>query len=395
VKTGIAPVGIYMDGEPTPYRFWRPGSGPQHDLISGSTDSGKSRVLDQLLAYERHAKLETAPGVFENLMASIVIDPQNGQSVPEWKRNVGLFASGTEQGLMVLYRLREEMFTRNVLLSDTEWVDERGRTRYGVDHFDPLHPLIRSLGMKLWCVTVDEAHILLKIKEAAELVAELVAMFRKCGGKIRLVTQVPLLNSLGNKMEIRDAVAAGNVHVLRTANALSGQVAFNGAIPVKPNHLPREWPDGSTTAGIGFALGPAARPAMMRHYFVRDSYHWANTGETTPADWLVSEEQAYEARERATAKATPQRPAPRHAAPRPLAAVPTAKPVEARPGPPAAERDAVLAALRNGGRKRSEIMLACPGLSLGDVQQALDTFVAAGQVRVNADRGYELTGNGS
>jgi hypothetical protein len=80
-------------------------------------------------------------------------------------------------------------------------------------------------------------------------------------------------------MAIRDAVAAGNVIVLRTANRLSGQVAFNGALPVDPSSLPKEWPNGSTTSGIGFVFAPGAdRAATMRVGYVEDVFGWASTG---------------------------------------------------------------------------------------------------------------------
>lgn len=360
--TGIAPIGIYADEESVPYRFYRPGSGPQHDLISGSTESGKSRLIDQLLAYERHS----------GFMCSLVIDPQRGQSVPDWKDNVQAFAGDLPSGLDLLRRVEQEMYARNELLADVEWVDGKGRTRKGVDHFDHRHPAIVLLGLKLWCLTVEEAHDLLKVKEAADIVQRLVAMARKCGIKIRLVTQVPLLSSLGGRMEIRDAVASGNVIVLRTANGLTGQVAFNGTIPVQPHQLPKQWPNGLTTSGIGYTLGAATRSAMMRGHFVEDPYHWATTGTAAKLTWL---------------------PTPGEAVAPPPAAV-VAEPASGARD--AGCRAAVLKALEAGPSKRGDI-IAATGFSVSAVQKELGALVAEvpALVRKTDTHGeYELTRTG-
>jgi hypothetical protein len=360
--TGLAPIGIYADEEPVPYRFFRPGSGPQHDLISGSTDAGKSRLIDQLLAYERHS----------GFMVSLVIDPQRGQSVPDWKHNVQAFAGGTLDGLALLRRVEVEMYARNEMLSEVAWDevarDGRRRQRRGVDHFDPAHPAVVRLGLKMWVLTIEEAQDLLKIPEAADIVQRLVAMARKCGIKVRLVTQVPLLSSLGGRMEIRDAVASGNVFVLRTANGLSGQVAFNGTIPVQPHQLPRQWPNGLTTSGIGYTLGAATRSAMMRCHFVEDPFHWATTGGPAELAWLP--------------------PARSSVPPTPAAPAVVSVDVKAEPQD-AGCRAAVLAALGKGMRKRGDI-IAAAGYSVSAVQKELSALVAEGLARKDGHGEYVL-----
>jgi hypothetical protein len=119
----------------------------------------------------------------------------------------------------------------------------------------------------------------------------MIAMSRKCGIKFRLLTPVPLLDSLGGSQRIKDAVSAGNVVVFRTANQLSGQMAFNGVMPVEPCEIPKEWPDGETTAGLGYIFGPGAeRPIKMRTLVVEDSHHWATTGTPATEDDVVGEE---------------------------------------------------------------------------------------------------------
>ncbi|RAJ61735.1 hypothetical protein K378_04095 [Streptomyces sp. Amel2xB2] len=264
-EAGVAPIGVYPDGGHALYRFWRPGSGPVHDLIAGTTDAGKSRLLDQLLAYERHSPL----------MVSWVIDPQRGQSLPDWQDAVDWFADSVAEGKKLLKAAQREMYRRNKLLARMEWTDEKGRLRRGKASFTPTKEL------PLLCLTIEEAHAVLADPQNVKIVEDLAKMARKCGIKLRLVTQVPLLAQLGNSMTLRDMVAAGNVVVLRTANRLSGQVAFNGTIPADPHALPREFPDGSSSSGLGYSLGPQARSSVMRTHFVEDPFEWATTGETT------------------------------------------------------------------------------------------------------------------
>ncbi|WP_030375547.1 hypothetical protein [Streptomyces rimosus] len=267
--TGVAQIGVYADGDPVRYRFWRAGSGPVHDLISGDTDSGKSRLLDLLLATEKHA----------SLIHSWVIDPQGGQSLPDWQDDVGWFADSVEEGVILLMAAVRVMYQRSAVLSRTEWTDEDGNRRRGFKGFTP-----GLLGMPLLSITIDEAHAVLRNPVAVLLCQEIAKMGRKCGVRLRLVTQMPLLDQLGHSHVLRAQVAAGNVIVLRTSMAISGQVAFQSAFPVYPHKLPREWGDGSSTSGLGYALGPSARPSVMRTLFLADPLRWARSGTETPLE---------------------------------------------------------------------------------------------------------------
>lgn len=266
ITKGTSVLGWYADMGEVRYRHYRPDSGPVHTLIAGSTDAGKSRTVDQLLAEERHS----------GVIVSQVIDPQGGQSLPDWQGHVNDYARSITEARALLTRARDRMYARNALLAGIRWVDSRGRERTGIGQFTPGDP---RHGLKMLSITIDEAQTILADPACRALVEEMIAMSRKCGIKFRLITQVPLLSSLGNSMAIRDAVAAGNVIVLRTANRLSGQVAFNGALPVDPSSLPKEWPDGSTTSGIGFVFAPGAdRAATMRVGYVEDVFGWASSG---------------------------------------------------------------------------------------------------------------------
>lgn len=276
--TGVSTIGLYADLRLVPYRHWRPGSGPVHTLIAGCTDSGKSTLVTMLLAEERHS----------GLVVSWLIDPQRGQSYPGWKRSVHRFAGSISEARELLTELRRRMYGRNAYLSQIVWKDHKGRQIEGVESFTPGDP---RHSLPLISVTIDEAQRVLADEVCGAIVAELIMMSRKCGIKFRLVTQVPLLGSLGDSQDIKDAVAAGNVIVLRTANPLTGQVAFNGAMPVDPCELPKEWPDGSSTSGLGFVFAPGAdRPTTMRTFLVDDPYHWATTGTPAVEDDVIEPE---------------------------------------------------------------------------------------------------------
>lgn len=277
VGTGVSQIGVYTDLAPVPYRHWRRGHGPVHTLIAGTTDAGKSALVKMLLAEERHS----------GLVVSWLIDPQRGQSYSGWKRTVHKFAGTIADARRALFEARARMYARNELLSALEWTDERGRRIEGVEDFTPGDP---RHGLPLLAITIDEAQVILADDICCALVEEIIAMSRKCGIKIRLLTQVPLQGSLGDSQQIKDAVASGNVIVLRTANPLSGGAAFNGAMPVDPVLLPKEWPDGTSTSGLGFVFAPGAdRPTTMRTLLPVDAYGWSQSGEPAAADTVVGE----------------------------------------------------------------------------------------------------------
>lgn len=264
-KTGQATVGLFYDGEPAHYAFWKP-SGPVHTVVYGATDGGKSRFLDMLLGTERH-----------NGIVSWVCDPQGGQSLPRWREAVDWYEDTARGGLAMLYAVRDVMYERSARYSMMEFTDHKGRTLRGRDHFvvgDP-DPLIS--------VTVDEAHRVLNLQGAPELVLEIIQMARKCGIKIRLVFQGPKANMFGSAPEstdIREQAQSGNTVMFRTASALTDSIGLPGW-DVNPSQLPMYWPDKTSTAGLGYIKGPDNRQAMFRAFFDRDPAHWATTG-TTP-----------------------------------------------------------------------------------------------------------------
>ncbi|MFD7609696.1 hypothetical protein [Streptomyces sp. NPDC059828] len=263
--TGQAEVGIFYDGEPARYAFWKP-SGPVHTVVYGATDGGKSRFLDMLLGTERH-----------NGIVSWVCDPQGGQSLPRWREAVDWYEDTAQGGLAMLYEVRKIMYERSGRYSMMKFTDAKGRTLRGRDHFvvgDP-DPLI--------VMTIDEAHRVLALPGAPALVLEIVLMARKCGIKLRLVFQGPKANMYGSGPEstdIREQLQSGNTIMFRTASALTDSIGLPGW-EVNPSRLPMYWPDKTSTAGLGYIKGPDNRQAQFRAHFDRDPAHWATTA-TTP-----------------------------------------------------------------------------------------------------------------
>jgi biotin operon repressor len=262
--TGQAKVGLFYDGEPAHYAFWKP-SGPVHTVVYGATDGGKSRFLDMLLGTERH-----------NGIVSWVCDPQGGQSLPRWREAVDWYEDTAQGGLAMLYAVRNVMYERSARYSMMEFTDHKGRKLRGRDHFvvDDPDPLIS--------VTIDEAHRVLNLQGAPALLLEIIQMARKCGIKIRLVFQGPKANMFGNAPEstdIREQAQSGNTVMFRTASTLTDSIGLPGW-DVNPSNLPMYWPDKTSTAGLGYIKGPDNRQAMFRAYFDRDPAHWATTGAT-------------------------------------------------------------------------------------------------------------------
>jgi hypothetical protein len=254
---GISTLGNYIDSGRAEYVWYRPGSGPWHDLIAGTTDAGKSRLVDLLLASSRLA---------HGLIVDWVGDPQFGQSLPAWQGEVDWFARGNTEIMVMLRAVKRVMLARNDILSQIEWTNPRGKKMKGVDHFTP------TVEMPLLVVTIEEASFLLKNKEARAICEEIAKMGRKCGIKLRLITQVASLDQLGGSGALRSNVVSGNVIVLRTGGKSDKDFSFQGAMTVDPVSIPRLLPDGSTSAGMGFSLGAASRSAPMRVDYVPDPF---------------------------------------------------------------------------------------------------------------------------
>lgn len=364
-ETGTAHVGLYVDGEPVPWQFWIPGSGAVQSLVSGAQGSGKSRFLEQLVA--------------ESMLSDRVLpwigDPQMGQSLPEWNGLVDWYCVGHHACLEMLQATYRVMMARAQDLATEEWTDDRGRRRVGRESFEP------SPERPLLVVVLDEAHVALKDKDAIKIVEDIGKMGRKTGVELILVTQVPSVEQLGGSIVIRSMMASGNVMVFRTGDRLSGAMAFNGALPVDPSKLPRTFPNGSKTHGLGFALSETARPVPARAWLPGDAQDIAAAAPQTELELVSVRAAGRSYRARNDPDRTVVDTEPKYEAPVLFAA----------PEPAATSRDTIAQLLPEDGSpiRRGDILLAArdKGIkSISTLNSALAQLVKEGRA-VKGDRG--------
>jgi hypothetical protein len=267
--TGTAETVTLEDGSRGRHQFWRPGWGAVMELIAGCTGAGKSEYLNLLLALERQSKLAV----------SWVGDPQLGQSLGDVRDGVDWFAPTVEEILIMLRCAVMVMFARNFLVTKMRVVETRpnGKVverRVKYVEVAPDFPLLS--------ITIDEAHIPMNDPEHGKEIVKILALLAKSGRKanvkIRLLAQSPLLSELKDSV-LRSQLASGLVTVFRTADRLTGPAAWpGGKMPGDPSALPREWEDGSTTAGLGYMS--SVKRMRMRTDYADDLYDLMTEGHT-------------------------------------------------------------------------------------------------------------------
>lgn len=231
---GYAEVGRYLDGTPVMYELFREGFGSPSGLVSGTTGSGKSETLNLLFAVDRWAHYpHPETGEPTGMVASFLIDPQQGQSFAEFIDDLAApVATSLLEAKILVGALHAEALRRNRYLARVEWWDpRRKRLRQGRKWWDPR---IDGPGLTLY---IDEAWMFLGDSEFAGMVTAAARMWRKCGLRVIIATHMPLLTDLGGSMALRDMLTGGFVWVGRTANGLTNQLAFNGRLPADPRLL--------------------------------------------------------------------------------------------------------------------------------------------------------------
>jgi hypothetical protein len=246
--TGIARIGRYADGQPASIRFFAPMDGAKHGLISGTSGSGKSWLLDLIV----RACLTCG------FIVPVILDPQEGQSLPQWRGHVP-YASGADECMAMLRGLRAGMLDRSRFLSSFTWTDEDGHRVRGMDFFDA-----SLCGLPLVMIIGDEYPVLLRDKlhgaEAIDITADIGKRGRKTGVALWPVAQVPSLTELGDQV-VRSMLVGGSVVCLRTGDRVSAGML---GLLSDPSALPRYFGDGSPTYGLGYVLGPEMRQAAAR-----------------------------------------------------------------------------------------------------------------------------------
>ncbi|MEV0214320.1 hypothetical protein [Micromonospora sp. NPDC050695] len=247
-RNGRSRIGRFNDGLDIQYQWWTK-QGAVHDLISGCTGSGKSELVAQLLLASLHS---------EGLVIDWVGDPQGGQSYGQLKNAVDWFARDTSEIRLMLLAALKEMLRRNDELSEQD-----------VKTWRP------TVDMPLLVITLDEVQSVIEDPIILELVEKLVGMGRKCGIKMRLITQIPAAYNLGGSTYIKEQLKAGQTLIFRAMTDVAGRSAVDSDCPVDPTELPSVWgantcAGGETTAGLMFVQGVNGRDVYGRADYTGD-----------------------------------------------------------------------------------------------------------------------------
>jgi hypothetical protein len=266
-EKGCVRIGMYPDGEYAWSRIWRPGSGPAHALFSGDTGGGKSRGME----------LDITQAVLTGRVVSWVCDPQGGQSLPAWAGPDGVAdwaATDMDEIHLLLQAASRIMYARSRVLAKRPWTDEHGKTRRGVDFFDP----DKFTDMPILNITIDEAHSIFdRDGRVKDLVEEIAKMARKTGIRLVLGTQYPSAQQLGDSMAIRQQLAAGTVVAFKNSGTSTAQMILP-ATAMSPKQIPKLLPNGEDSVGTAVMDSSApngTRGIYFRTVWVRDAHGWA------------------------------------------------------------------------------------------------------------------------
>lgn len=265
-ETGEVRIGVHADGEAALWRLWTPGSGVCHGMVAGTTGAGKSGLLKLLCTEIRHS------GVAQLMLA----DPEGGESAPDWVEGAHCFAGTIPRIRRMLQGVERVMKARKRRRSRYRWVDAQGRTRRGHGAFTPTadEPAIY--------VVIDEAPDVLADPECRRIIDLIGKKGRKWGIACIIFVQVPSLSELGGALTVRSMLSSTNIVIFRTSDSLSATMGVPMKVPVDPVNLPAQWPDGTTTAGLGYLPKVGGRVSPLRAGFQDDPYYWASTGNPVP-----------------------------------------------------------------------------------------------------------------
>ncbi|TDD54614.1 hypothetical protein E1286_05340 [Nonomuraea terrae] len=266
-KTGIARVGTFFDLQPARRQFWTPSGGAQMGVVAGDTGSGKSAHVSALLALAHRCPL----------IATALLDPQDGSSQPDWSGRTPIYGEGHEATYENLQMFDFVMAKRAHYVAHAPWVDDLGRERKGKPYLLPGDPDLNGMTMILVCV--EELKLFLDGPFGAlgyELLSTGVRTWRKAGGGLLVVNQNLGLDNFFNKQSFRsNLLSGGSLTALRTGSSQDhGMVG----LPSDPSKLPEYFRDGSKTHGLGYLTGVDRRPgATARMMPVRDAFGIAST----------------------------------------------------------------------------------------------------------------------
>lgn len=282
--TGYVVVGKHTDGRPARWRLFAPGWGACHGIIFGVTGSGKSGLLNALIVEARHS----------GVVCPILADPHNGKSFADVMDNVTVFAgahSNVHPRIYTLLKGLERIIgeLKRQSTSQGTYRDSQGRVRRRSASFKPTRekPLLLLI-IDEWPKVAKDA---LYGEECIRIVTMLLEDGRKFGIAVILVQQLPGLEDMGGKSSLRSNASGTNIAAFRTSDRVSASMGIPMNLPVDPVDLPAEWPNGESTAGLGFLARGSAPASPMRGVFIpadqddeeRDELiEWMTTGNLCP-----------------------------------------------------------------------------------------------------------------
>lgn len=250
-QDGIARVGRFADGADARIRLLVPRDGTRHGLAAGTTGAGKSAFLDLLIRLSLAGVIPVVP---------VILDPQNGQSLPQYRGKL-LYAAGVDECARMLRGLHAGMLDRSARLANMTWDDDGHKVR-GMEFYDP-----QLSGLPVVMPIIDEAPMLLSGGGNAKLAQDMVRiagdaakLYRKAGGSMWMVGQVPSLSEFGDQA-LRSMLVGGNVVCLRTGDKVSAGMV---GLEADPSALPKYFPDGEATGGLGYVISVDNRQAPFR-----------------------------------------------------------------------------------------------------------------------------------
>jgi hypothetical protein len=135
--TGLARVGRFPDGSDVHERtLGLPKNGTKLTIVAGADGSGKTGMLH----------LGIAQSAVSGFVAPVILDPQQGQALLEWRGHVP-YAVGLDECMTYLRGLHAAMFDRSDYLANVRWCSSHGvflhqcspscRVRTGMGFFNP------------------------------------------------------------------------------------------------------------------------------------------------------------------------------------------------------------------------------------------------------------------
>lgn len=298
VETGIAQVGRFFDLQPAHRQFWTASGGAQMGVVAGDTGSGKSNHVAGLLSLAHRCPL----------IATALLDPQNGSSQPDWAGKTLIYGEGHEETFEHLQMLDFVMLRRADYVAHAPWADDLGRERRGKPFLLPGDPDMDGMSMLLVCV--EELKFFLDSpygSDGFDLLSTGVRTWRKAGGSLLVVNQNLGLDNFHNSQSFRsNLLAGGSLTALRTGSSVDHKMV---GLPADPSKLPEYFRNGGKTHGLGYLTGVDRRPAAAARMMpVKDAFGIASTpaagnlGERTLG--FIEEYRHHQARGR-TPKAVP------------------------------------------------------------------------------------------